>query len=284
MCERENASYAQAMTSDNHAQVGPPCLNPEADSPLRLRCTPSPPTPKQAYFLSTTCRELLMYGGAAAGKSWALLAAALQFIDVPGYNALIVRQTLIDLKMPGGMIDMAHQWLDRFSGDTGATYNANDMRWTFAPTGATLTFGYVGDTDPADPHRLPGFASGVYQFVGFDCADEIASQYIYRWMLSRLRRPAPVEHPRDGERRQGHSLRLSEVPLRIRAIAGSLDPQNDPRPGTGWLRARYLPNGRTDSTPPSMTARYLDNPYIDAEAYEEALNTLPEGLAAALRG
>ena len=40
-------------------------------------------------------------GAAGGGKSSALLMGALQFVEVPGYAAIIFRRTLADLKLPG---------------------------------------------------------------------------------------------------------------------------------------------------------------------------------------
>ena len=44
------------------------------------------PTPKQAAFLLVAQLEALYGGAAGGGKSVGLLAAALQFVDVPGYS------------------------------------------------------------------------------------------------------------------------------------------------------------------------------------------------------
>ena len=50
------------------------------------------PTPKQQMFLLLTCQEA-MYGGAAGpGKSSAMLMSALQWVDTPGYAAIILRR------------------------------------------------------------------------------------------------------------------------------------------------------------------------------------------------
>ena len=58
--------------------------------PVTPRMTPyiiETPTPKQQVFLLLDCKEA-MYGGAAGpGKSSALLMAALQYADTPGYAA-----------------------------------------------------------------------------------------------------------------------------------------------------------------------------------------------------
>jgi hypothetical protein len=37
--------------------------------------------------------------------------AALQYINVPGYSALLLRRTYSDLSLPGALMDRSHQWL-----------------------------------------------------------------------------------------------------------------------------------------------------------------------------
>src|SRR4051812_7334087 len=105
-------------------------------TPLGVRLTrwiPHYPHPPQEAFLSLDCREA-MYGGAAGGgKSDALLMAALQYVDVPGYSALILRRTFPDLALPGAIMDRSKEWLH----GTDAHWNENERRWTF-PSGATL--------------------------------------------------------------------------------------------------------------------------------------------------
>ena len=65
------------------------------------------PQPKQQAFLSSTA-DIAVYGGAAGGgKSWALLYDPLQFIDVPGFNAVIFRRTSPEITNPGGLWDEA---------------------------------------------------------------------------------------------------------------------------------------------------------------------------------
>lgn len=41
-----------------------------------------------------------------------LLMAALQFVSIPGYSALLLRRTYSDLALPGALMDRAFQWLD----------------------------------------------------------------------------------------------------------------------------------------------------------------------------
>ena len=84
--------------------------------------------------------------------------AALQYIDVPGYRALLFRRTFADLNLPGALMDRARDWL----GGTPARWNAHDHVWTF-PSGASLTFGYL-ETE-RDKYR---YQSSELQYIGFD--------------------------------------------------------------------------------------------------------------------
>ena len=49
------------------------------------------PTDAQARFLLDQRREVLYGGAAGGGKSVAMLMAALQYMDMPGYAAIIFR-------------------------------------------------------------------------------------------------------------------------------------------------------------------------------------------------
>jgi predicted ribonuclease YlaK len=57
-------------------------------------------TDRQAEFLSLECREAMFGGAAGGGKSFAVLMAALQYVDNPGYHALILRRTFKQLDKP----------------------------------------------------------------------------------------------------------------------------------------------------------------------------------------
>src|SRR3990167_6832132 len=99
---------------------------------------PHVPTPKQHAFLLLPHLEGLYGGSAGGGKSDALLMGALQYVDIKGYAALLLRRTFRDLALPGALIQRAHEWLDT----TDARGNEQAKRWTI-PAGATLSFGYL---------------------------------------------------------------------------------------------------------------------------------------------
>ena len=129
-------------------------LTPQALTPKWTRYIPVNPTPKQYAFLLLNCLEAMYGGSAGGGKSAALLMAALQYVDVPGYAALILRRTYSDLALPGALIPRSHEWLRPL----GVHWDDTEKTWTF-PSGATLTFGYLDHS--GDRYR---YQSSEFQF------------------------------------------------------------------------------------------------------------------------
>lgn len=193
------------------------------------------PTPRQAAFLLVGALEAF-YGGAAGGaKSVGLLMAALQYVDVPGYAALLVRENFGMLTQPGGLIAIAQEWL----AGTDASWNATDHRWRF-PSGATLTFRHMSDSGAER-----NFQGAQYHFIGVDEVTDL-SETQYRFLFSRLRR--------------GASDRL---PVRMRAAS------NPYGPGLEWCYQRFILGQGPNRV--FIPARLEDNPYLDHEQYERAL-------------
>src|SRR5690606_20959218 len=114
-------------------------------------------------------------GAAGGGKSDALLMAALQYVDQPNYDALILRRTFKQLALPGALMTRAHEWLD----PTDAVWSAGSKQWTF-PSGATLTFGHVANA--ADVKQYDGAA---FNFIGMDELTHF-EESVYRYLFGRI--------------------------------------------------------------------------------------------------
>lgn len=214
------------------------------------RYIPHVPTPKQHALLWLDCKEAFFGGAAGGGKSDALLMAALQYVDVPGYHAIIFRKQYTDLALPGAIMTRAIEWL----AGTDAKWDDNDKQFTF-PSGALLNFSYL--KKPTDKFR---YQSADFQFIGFDEITQFPEDD-YTYLMSRLRRPS--------------SGPLSLVPLRARAAA------NPGGVGHVWVKKRFV-DGRTPERvfiPSSLD----DNPHLDQASYEESLALLDPITHAQLR-
>ncbi|MEM4407894.1 MAG: phage terminase large subunit [Candidatus Caldarchaeum sp.] len=248
--------------------------------------------PKQRWFLALEDLEV-MYGGAAAGgKSQALLAAALQYIDVPGYSALILRRTYSDLALPGALMDRAAQWLN----ETEMIKRDGGIRWDY-PNGGTLQFGYLSDT--SSRYR---YQSSEFTYIAFDELTQIPEED-YRYLFSRLRKPSGLDR----------SSPLSKVPLRFRSATNPSGPYSDwvkkafitrkylesPEDvqfsriwikeglcllceGRGYLTSQneviacYVCRGSGYTKRIFVPARLQDNPSVDEASYRQSLSMLPE--------
>lgn len=195
------------------------------------------PTDRQRAFLLYDGREALYGGAAGGGKSSALLMAALQYVDVPGYSALLLRRTYADLSKAGALMDRAREWLS----GTDARWNEQKKEWRF-PSGAVLAFGHM--ENEKDKFNYQG---SEWQFVGFDELTHF-TQTQYTYLFSRLRR-----------------LKGSPVPLRVRA--GS----NPGGVGHEWVFERFFTNRGKRVFVKSLLE---DNPHLDREEYEESLKEL----------
>lgn len=243
--------------------IGPPCFTSDG---VRLRYNPDPPHAKQAAFLATTCLELFFGGSGGGGKSFSLLAAALQFVDVPGYSALILRRKLTDLTMPGALIAMSEEWLDNVPG---ASFNKNERKWTF-DTGpgnrpATLQFGYLDH--PQDVGRYRGTE---YHFIGWDELGEFPSEESYTFLFSRLRKPDGLSREtiirRFGAAADGTTL--LDIPLRVRSAS------NPGGPGMEWVAKRFVYKETAEA--PYIPSSYRENPAIVDKDYELSLSKMTE--------
>jgi predicted phage terminase large subunit-like protein len=193
-------------------------------------------TQKQAEFLVLTCTEALYGGAAGGGKSDALLMAALQFVDTPGYSAILFRRSYTDLSLPGALMDRAREWIGVKAHWDGQTYRF--------PSGATLSFGYLAAEN--DKFR---YQSAEFQYIGFDETTQFLESQ-YRFLFSRLRR-------------------LSDFPIPLRMRCAS----NPGNIGHDWVKRRFLEEGPNKGRV-FIPAKLDDNPNLDRATYIESLREL----------
>ena len=199
---------------------------------------PHDPTPPQRAFLARAELESLYGGAAGGGKTDALLMAALQYVHVPGFSAVLLRRTYPMLTQADGLVPRSHEWL----ASSDAAWNGDKHQWTF-PGGATLKFGHL--QYEGDKYNYQG---GAYQLIGFDELTQF-SESQYRYLLSRARKPAAMP-----------------APVRVRATS------NPGGTGHDWVKARFVDPG--DASRPFVPARLEDNPFLDRDEYRAALALL----------
>ena len=213
-------------------------------TPRLTKYIPYDPTPKQRAFLLMNDTKEILYGGAAGGgKSVAQLMGALQFVDIPGYSAILFRKTYADLSLPGALIDMSKQWLMPFVRSGEVRWSEKEKRYDF-PSGASLSFGYLESDN--DCYRYQG---AEFQYIGMDECTHI-SPTNYRYLFSRLRKTKDMQ-----------------VPLRFRATANPGGEYGE------YYYQRFFTEGKENGHV-FIGAGLDDNPYLDAEAYKESLAEL----------
>lgn len=213
---------------------------------------PWKPSPHQAAFLLVPHREAFYGGAAGGGKSIALLMAALQFVETPGYNALILRRTFKDLDQPEALIDISKEWLS----NTDAHWNEAKHLWTF-PSGAVLQFGHM-DTEAAKLN----YQGAAYHFVGFDELTQF-TEPMYKYLFSRMRR---------------RKNDAATIPIRMRGAG------NPGGIGHEWVKRRFIdpidPEEMSEKEIEQKKNRiYIpsglaDNPNLDQAEYIESLQEL----------
>lgn len=218
---------------------------------------PQKPTPHQMAFLLVPHYEVFFGGSAGPGKSSALLMAALQYVEQPNYNALILRRTFQDLAKADALIPRSKEWLMK----SDAKWNETAKQWRF-PSGATLTFGHM-----EDENAKYNYQGAAWHFIGFDEVTHFTeTQYMY--LHSRCRKA-------DND----------PIPLRVRATG------NPGGIGHEWVKERFVTPPPVEEATFGMdeesTADYIeerknmlfiparlkDNPHLDKD-YEKQLKKL----------
>lgn len=211
-------------------------------TPKWSKYIPHSPTPKQeAFLLLDDVLEVLYGGQAGGGKSDSILMAALQYVDIPGYSALILRKTYADLALPEAIMDRFVEW----AANTDVHWDGGAKQAVF-PSGAKLVFGYLASS--SDHLR---YQSASFHFIGIDESTQIPWNQ-QRYLFSRCRRLEKVK---------------GDIPLRYRLASNPGGPAHEE------TRTHFIDSPNTASKV-FLPASLEDNPYLDRESYERSLSKL----------
>ena len=224
----------------------------------------------QTDFLSSNEREVLYGGSAGGGKSYAMLADPVRYLNNPHFRGLLVRRTTEELRE---LISVSKTLYPQAIPDI--KFMERDKTWV-APSGATLWLSYLDRDD--DVTRYQGQA---FSWIGFDELTQWPTPYPFDYMRSRLR-----------------TTRDSGLELYQRATT------NPGGPGHSWVKKMFVdpaphgesfwatdietgrpllwPKGHSQEGQPLFKRRFIpatlfDNPYLAEDGmYEANLLSLPE--------
>ena len=249
------------------AQVKPPEI--EVEEAIREIIFEPNPGP-QTDFLASTEQEVLYGGSAGGGKSYAMIADPVRWLNNPHATMLLVRRSTEELRELISVSKLLYP-----KAIPGIKFMERDKTWV-APSGATLWMSYLDRDD--DVMRYQGQA---FNWIGFDEMTQWPTPYPWNYMRSRLR-----------------TTKDSGLPLHMRATS------NPGGPGHQWVKKTFIdpetpnkpfwatdpetgetitwPKGHTREDEPLFKRRFIpanlfDNPYLaDDGMYEANLLSLPE--------
>ena len=224
----------------------------------------------QTEFLSSNEREVLYGGSAGGGKSYAMLADPVRYLNNPQFRGLLKRRTTEELRE---LISVSKQLYPEAIPNI--RFMERDKTWV-APSGATLWLSYLDRDD--DVTRYQGQA---FSWIGFDELTQWASPYPFDYMRSRLRTA------------KGSGLELYQRATTNPGGAGHqwvkkmfIDPA--PHGKAFWAtdietgQILTMPKGHSREGEPLFKRRFIpatlfDNPYLAEDGmYEANLLSLPE--------
>jgi predicted phage terminase large subunit-like protein len=220
------------------------------------------PTARQRQFLASRADEALYGGAAGGGKSVALLACPLRWIDNPRFRGLYLRREATYL---GDAIDKAAALYPAL----GATLvRTPRVLWTF-PSGATIWMGHCAHEDDAR-----NFDSFEFSYVAFDELTHFTERQ-YLAIRARLRGTDPalpfISRAGTNPGGPGHEWVFARW-------APWLDPAHPVRAATGerlWFDgAEVVPRGAPHALSRTFVPALLsDNPHVAGD-YEAQLRQL----------
>jgi len=223
----------------------------------------------QTDFLASGEREVLYGGSAGGGKSYAMLADPLRYLQHPQFSGLLLRHTTEELRE---LVWKSQELYPKVIPNI--KWSERKMQWV-APSGGRLWFSYLDRED--DVLRYQGLA---FTWIGFDELTQWPTPFAWNYLRSRLRTAS------------------SDLPIYMRATT------NPGGRGHHWVKKMFIdpaaagqsfwatdidtnetlsyPTGHTKEGQPLFKRRFIparlfDNPYLAEQGdYESMLLSLPE--------
>jgi hypothetical protein len=160
------------MTNSLPASAKPAPIDVSKAQQIIFQPNPGP----QTDFLSASEQEVLYGGSAGGGKSFAMVADPVRYVNNPKSNKLLVRRSTEELRE---LISISKKMYP--AAIPGARFLEREKTWVF-PSGATLWMSYLDRDD--DVERYQGQA---FNWIGFDELTQWNTPYAWDYMRSRLR-------------------------------------------------------------------------------------------------
>ena len=210
------------------------------------------PTDKQVKFLKmgniavitpNKKTEVFFSGAGWSGKTSALLLAALQYVVVPGYQALLLRANPSSRLLSDRMEKIIGPFFERIKVIPEKEFNI----WKF-PSGSTITFGYVDEQ-----FDKSNYDDRLFHFIGFDDLTNF-NQSDYLYLSDRL-----------------HVSPSNKIPLRIFSTG---NPDGTYR---SWVKERFIDCSENEMkrlTRFLLQASIEDNMYVNRKEIEKQVKGL----------
>jgi hypothetical protein len=224
----------------------------------------------QTAFLSADEQEVLYGGAAGGGKSYAMLADPVRYLNNEHAKMLLVRKSTEELRELVSVSKVLYP-----KAIPGIRFLERDKTW-IAPSGASLWMSYLDADD--DVTRYQGQA---YNWIGFDELTQWGSPFAWNYMRSRLRTTKAsglklYQRATTNPGGAGHSwVKKAFIdPAKPNKAFWAIDPEtgetlswpaNHARAGEPLFQRRFIP------------ATLYDNPYLAEDGmYEANLMSMPE--------
>ena len=211
------------------------------------------PLPHQKAYHEAHQPNVLLEGGRGSGKSEVIRKdAILRCMAYPNYHCLVLRREFPELRRTH-LAHIDREMKELYPDDSGY-FHKTECKAIF-PNGSSITFG--GCETEADVLR---YLSSQYNLIAFD---ELSTFTLQQFLQISASARAP----------EGSGL--------IALVRGGTNPLGE---GAGWVREWFIDKtvnieefqGYHPDDYLAIHSTFRDNPYLDREAYEKRLSSLPE--------